>query len=347
MAILAYQYRGQLVDLVHRGHIAVADHTGTILWKLGNPRRITFARSSAKPIQAIPVVESGAADHYGITPEELAVICASHNGEPFHIQAVERILHKAGLSPALLRCGAEYPMYIPAEDALKLAGVPRAPIYCDCSGKHSGMLITARHLGEPLDSYDRPEHPVQQRIHTVIADVCGVPPAQLRTAVDGCGVPVHALPLYRFAQGYARLSMPGLFPPARAAAIRRITDAMTAHPEMVAGSERICTALMARFGDRLFCKSGAAAFYAIGLKGRGIGIAVKMEGGASALISPIVLSLLSLLGVITPEEADSLPEFRDPLIYNNHHTPVGRTELVPALRCGAPRRGGAAACPGI
>ena len=143
------------------------------------------------------------------------------------------------------------------------------------------------------------------------------------------------------------MSMPGLFPPARAAAIRHITDAMTAHPEMVAGSERICTALMARFGDRLFCKSGAAAFYAIGLKGRGIGIAVKMEGGASALIPPIVLSLLSLLGVITPEEADSLPEFRDPLIYNNHHTPVGRTELVPALRCGAPRRGGAAACPGI
>ena len=116
---------------------------------------------------------------------------------------------------------------------------------------------------------------------------------------------------------------------------------------MVAGSERICTALMEHFGDRLFCKSGAAAFYAIGLKDRGIGIAVKMEGGASALIPSVVLSLLVLLQVITPEEADRLPEFRDPLIYNNHHTPVGRTELVPALRYGAPLKGGAAPCPGI
>ena len=147
MAVIAYQYRGELVDQVHRGHIAVADHTGKILWKLGDPERLTFARSSAKPLQAIPVAESGALEHYGITPQELAVICSSHNGEPFHVKAVESILRKAGLSPDQLCCGSEYPMYVPAEDALKIAGIPRAPIYCDCSGKHAGMLITARHLG--------------------------------------------------------------------------------------------------------------------------------------------------------------------------------------------------------
>ena len=117
MAVIAYQYRGELVDQVHRGHIAVTDHTGKILWKLGDPERLTFARSSAKPLQAIPVAESGALEHYGITQQELAVICSSHNGESFHVKAVESILHKAGLSPDQLCCGSEYPMYVPAEDA--------------------------------------------------------------------------------------------------------------------------------------------------------------------------------------------------------------------------------------
>ena len=173
MAVIAYQYRGELVDQIHRGHIAVTDHTGRILWKLGDPERLTFARSSAKPLQAIPVAESGALEHYGITPQELAVICSSHNGEPFHVKAVESILHKAGLSPDQLCCGAEYPMYVPAEDALKIAGIPRAPIYCDCSGKHAGMLITARHFGESLENYTALEHPVQQRILSVFAEMCG------------------------------------------------------------------------------------------------------------------------------------------------------------------------------
>ena len=219
MAVIAYQYRGDLVDQIHRGHIAVTDHTGKILWKLGDPERLTFARSSAKPLQAIPVAESGALEHYGITPQELAVICSSHNGEPFHVKAVESILHKAGLSPDQLCCGSEYPMYVPAEDALKIAGIPRAPIYCDCSGKHAGMLITARHLGESLENYISPEHPVQQRILSVFAEMCGVETSDVQLAVDGCGVPVHALPLYRLAQGYARMSLPTLFAPTRAAVL--------------------------------------------------------------------------------------------------------------------------------
>lgn len=120
-----------------------------ILWYWGDPTRVIFARSASKPIQAIPVVESGAAEAFGIADDELAVICASHNGEPVHIQTVARILGKAGLTADFLRCGAEYPMYIPAEDALKKAGEPRRAIYCDCSGKHAGMLLTARTWASP------------------------------------------------------------------------------------------------------------------------------------------------------------------------------------------------------
>ena len=303
MAVIAYQYRGELVDQIHRGHIAVTDHTGRILWKLGDPERLTFARSSAKPLQAIPVAESGALEHYGITPQELAVICSSHNGEPFHVKAVESILRKAGLSPDQLCCGAEYPMYVPAEDALKIAGIPRAPIYCDCSGKHAGMLITARHFGESLENYTALEHPVQQRILSVFAEMCGVETSEVQLAVDGCGVPVHAT-------------------------LRRITSAMTAHPEMVAGTDRVCTQLMAAFGDRIFCKSGASAFYAVGIKDKGIGIALKMEDGASSIVPYAILSVLTQLGVITPEEACSLPRYHDKNLYNNHHAVVGRTELA-------------------
>ena len=213
-------------------------------------------------------------------------------------------------------------------DALKIAGIPRAPIYCDCSGKHAGMLITARHFGESLENYTALEHPVQQRILSVFAEMCGVETSEVQLAVDGCGVPVHALPLYRLAQGYARMSLPTLFDPTRATVIRRITSAMTAHPEMVAGTDRVCTQLMAAFGDRIFCKSGASAFYAVGIKDKGIGIALKMEDGASSIVPYAILSVLTQLGVITPEEACSLPRYHDKNLYNNHHAVVGRTELA-------------------
>lgn len=335
MPDIAYQYRGTLVDQIHRGHIVVSDRSGKILWYWGDPARPIFARSAAKPIQAIPVVESGAADAFGVTRDELAVICASHNGEPVHIRTVTHILEKAGLAPDALRCGAEYPMYVPAEDALKKAGVPRQPIYCDCSGKHAGMLITACHLGGPLDCYEQPEHPVQRRITATILDICGSPANELTTAIDGCGVPVHALPLYRFAQGYANMSLPDRFSSQRAEAIRRITGAMTDCPYLVAGAERICTYLMERFGDRLFCKSGASAFYAIGLKDRGIGIAVKLEDGASSIIPYVLFRILRQMDVISADELAGLEKYQDQMIYNNHHTPVGRTELVFRLQPGS------------
>lgn len=245
---------------------------------------------------------------------------------------VASILDKAGISSDALLCGAEYPMYVPAEDALKKANVSRAPIYCDCSGKHAGMLITAHCRHEPLESYDKPEHPVQKRIRSVIADLCEVEEKAIPIALDGCGVPVHALPLFRIAQGYAKMSLPDLFAEPRSSAIRRITRAMTTYPEMVAGTGRICTQLMSNFGDRLFCKSGASAFYAVGLKEKGIGIALKMEDGSSSIVPYAILEVLHRLGVISREEAKTVLGFQDSKIYNNHHVEVGRTELVFKLK---------------
>lgn len=328
MAEMVKTYRGAVEDLIHHGRVAVCDWQGNILYSYGDAERMTFARSSAKPMQAIAVCESGAVERFGVTDREVALMCASHNGEDFHVEAVRGLLAKAGLDDSALLCGDAYPIH-PKTRARMVAGdVPPDAVHCDCSGKHSGMLLTALQYGESLENYPAAEHPVQRRIMEILADVCDCREEDFVTAIDGCGVPVHALPLYKFAQGYARMARPECFSDKRAAAIRRISEAMTAHPEMVGGTDRICTDLMGAFGDRLFSKSGAASFYGIGLKGRGIGIAIKLEDGCSEFMPLVVVRVLEDLGVITEDEArEKLGKYLDPDIRNHGGTVVGRKEV--------------------
>lgn len=309
ISIVARAYRGDLVDLTHIGHVAVVDYTGKILYYYGNPHRVTFARSSAKPIQAIPVFESGAVDAYGITDKELALLCASHSGESFHVDAVRNILKKAGLTDQYLQCGVHYPLASYVEEKLKSKGLEPETVHCNCSGKHSGMLITAKYLNEDMDTYYKAEHPVQQRILKTIAEVCEYDEEKIITAVDGCGVPVHAMPLYKFAQGFAKLSKPEVLGKEREQFVRRLTEAMTAYPEMVAGTGRFCTDLMKVCGDRLFAKSGAGAYYAVGLKDQGIGITFKVEDAKKGIVYAMVLEVLKQLNVITEANLKALEEY--------------------------------------
>lgn len=327
MAIVAKTYRGNIIDLTHIGHIAVVDYTGKILYKYGNPERVTFARSSAKPIQAIPVLESGAVEEYGITDKEIAIFCASHNGESFHVDAVRSILKKAGLNEDYLQCGSHYPLASYVTEEMKSKGITPENIHCNCSGKHSGMLITCKYYGEDLYTYYKPEHPVQKRIMKTISEVCEYDEDKILTAVDGCGVPVHAMPLYKFAQGFARLSKPDVFSADREKVIRRITSAMTKYPEMVAGTDRICTDLMKVCGDRLFAKGGAAAYYAVGLKDKGIGITFKIEDGNSKIVPAVVLETLRQLDVIKDEELKKLEKYYVLKIKNHKKEIVGETKV--------------------
>ena len=328
MSVLVKTYRGEVEDLYHHGRVAVSDADGRLLYFAGDPRRLTFARSSAKPMQAIAVAESGALEKFGITDRELALMCASHNGEDFHVEAVRGILKKAGLDETYLLCGNAMPLYGPARLEMEKKGLPADAVHCDCSGKHSGMLLTAKTYGEDLASYPQPDHPVQKRIMSILSDLCQVPEDQIVTAVDGCGVPVHAMPLNKLAQGYARMSQPALFPEKRAHAISRITSARTAYPERVAGTGRLCTDLMGAFGDRLFSKSGAASFYGIGIKEKGIGIAIKLEDGCSEFMPLVVLRVLEDIGVITCAEAqEKMGQYLDLGIYNHAGTVVGRKEV--------------------
>lgn len=309
MSIVAKVYRGDLVDLTHIGHVAVTDYTGKILYHFGNAERVTFARSSAKPLLVLPVLESGAADEYGLRSKELALLCASHSGESFHVEAVRSILQKAGLTEKYLQCGTHYPFAKYAAQELRSKGLKPEEVHCNCSGKHSGMLITAKYLGEELDTYYKLEHPVQQRIMKTLAEVCEYDEDKIITAIDGCGVPVHAMPLYKFAQGFAKLSKPEVFSEKRGQAAKRIVDAMIAYPEMVAGTDRFCTDLMKNCGDRLFAKSGAAGYYAIGLRDKGIGMTFKVEDGATGIVYAIVLEALRQLNVITPAELLKLEKY--------------------------------------
>lgn len=252
MTRLAEVYRGGSLESSHSGHIAVVNSDGKLLYFAGDPYRLTYARSSVKPIQAIPVVETGAADKFRLTDVDLAVICSSHNGELQHTDRVLSILHKAKIGVETLQCGIHIPLAIDVYEKLIREGKEPTPLYNNCSGKHAGMLLTAKHMGEPLEDYYKPEHPVQQRILKVISVIAEYQIDKIGIGKDGCGAPEHAMPLERLVYSFARLADPKTLGNGRAMVIKKITAAMTYYPKMVGGTGRFCTDFMKVAKGRLF-----------------------------------------------------------------------------------------------
>ena len=335
--------RGALVESVHYAHAAVADAGGNLLFAAGDGERVTFLRSSAKPLQALAMVESGAAERFGLTDREVAVTCASHYGEPFHVEAVQSILQKIGLDEEALACGTHPPTHAPSAAALIRAGEPPRKIHNNCSGKHASMLALCQHAGWPVAGYTAPEHPVQQRLRQVVAAVSGMSPDDVYVAVDGCNAPVFALPLRRIARAFAVLGRPdgqhtdggqaaGLSA-ARAAALRRISRAMRTHPEMVSGTGGFTTDLMRVAGENIVSKSGAEALFCAGALAEGWGIAVKIEDGDARAHPALVPQLLAALGVISPAQRDALRALHPPSVHNTAGVAVGevRPRLTPAV----------------
>jgi L-asparaginase II len=322
--------RGSHTESVHRGIVAVVDQTGRLHYKVGPVDFATFLRSSAKPFQALPLVESGGIDALGLTDQELAVICGSHSGEPVHLQAVRAILSKAGLDERALQCGVHAPMDPASARALIRERSSPQPVHNNCSGKHAGMLASCRHRDWPVDSYLRPEHPLQREIASILAACCGVGEGGLQLGTDGCGVPTFCVTIHQAARAFAVLADPSGLSEGRAAAVRRVTAAMQCHPLMVAGTGRLNTEVMAAFKDRLFCKSGAEAMFGIGLPALGLGVAVKIEDGNARALGAVVMEALSQLGVITASEAEELAQIHHPVIRNHHGWAVG--EMRPVFR---------------
>jgi L-asparaginase II len=321
--------RGAVVESVHRVHVAVVDAGGRLRAYAGDPDFVTFFRSCAKPLQALPLVDDGAFDRFGMTPAELALCCGSHSGSAAHTRMAESILEKAAATSGALVCGPQPPFDDEVRRELEEAGLEPGRVHNNCSGKHAGMILLARAHGWDPAEYHRPEHPVQQRVLSEVSRWTRMPLEAIGLAVDGCGVACFALPLRQMALAFASF----------AGAVRAgergpatVVDAMTAHPEMVAGEGRVCTELMRRAAGRLFAKVGAEGMYCVGVPGAELGIAVKVEDGAARAVAPAILGVLRELDLISEDDFGALHPFAWPEVRNTRGEPVGQVRPVVALR---------------
>lgn len=342
MAAISYQpllevSRAAVIESVHYGALAVVDAQGKLLFSHGDPDTVTFLRSSAKPFQALPFVEMGGAEAFGLSDREVAVMCASHSGTDEHVSVLRVFQQKIGVSEENLLCGSHPPMHEPTWRAMQQRGEEPTPLRHNCSGKHTGMLAQARLRSLSLEDYINPQHPLQKTLLAAFAEMCGLPPEQIELGVDGCSAPVFAVPLRSAALAYARLSDPAGLPEKRAAACRRITQAMSSHPDMVAGPGRFDTALMQAAGGKLVAKGGAEGYYGIGLlagalgpQSPGLGITLKIaDGDLHGRAAPVAaLAVLRRLGALTPAELEALAEFDARPIYNWRHLAVGEIKAV-------------------
>lgn len=319
-------WRGGRIESRHRVRAAVVDVAGRTPLGLGDLDEPVFPRSAVKPFQALALVESGAADAFGVTEEELALACASHGGELRHVTLVEAWLARLGLDETALACGPHGPTNAQAAaDLARSGGAPRR-VHNNCSGKHTGMLAAALQLGAPTRGYEHPEHPVQRHVQAALRQLAGVDELPI-PGIDGCSLPNHPLPLAALGRAAARLADPSGLEASRAGALERIARAMRAHPFMVAGSGRCCTLLMETVPD-LIAKTGAEGVYLGAWRARGLGIVVKAEDGAARAAEVAFLALLEHLGALPKAALPSLDRFRRPRLRNYAGLEVGH--LAPA-----------------
>ena len=313
-------WRGDVVESQHRVHVAIVHAEHGLTASAGNPAHHSFVRSAIKMFQVLPFVEFGGVDHFGLTQEELALCTASHGGEPFHVAAARSILAKAKLTERALACGPHAPTHAPTAEAMKAAGEAPARIHNNCSGKHAGMLAFAVHQQWVTNGYHRAAHPVQQRVLATVSQWMGVDAGAIEQAIDGCGLPTFAMPLDAVAEGCARFAAAaadGVAAPAR------IFAAMVAHPEFVAGTDRLDTALMQVAKRRLFAKVGAEGFYCVGIPAMRLGVALKVEDGAWRAVEPALLATLRRIDAIGATELDLLARYAEPAILNTRGETAG------------------------
>jgi L-asparaginase II len=311
--------RGNTVESVHFGALAVADSQGNLIASYGDPNTVTFLRSTAKPFQLLPFIEAGGAEHFQFTQQEIALMCASHSGTDQHVEVVSHIQQRVGITESSLMCGVHQPMHKQTAEEMLLRGETPTPNRHNCSGKHTGMLAFAKMRGEPLESYLEPNHPVQIRILNTFAEMCGLPAEEVQMGTDGCSAPNFAVPLYNAAWAWARLADPSSLSPGRAKAIRKIVQAMMAHPDMVGGPGRFDTLLMQTLNGRVVSKGGAEGYEGMGIlpgvlgPGSGaLGIALKISDGDGygRAVSAVSMEVLRQLGIFSPNELETLNPFR-------------------------------------
>lgn len=325
-APLAEVTRGSRVESIHFGAVAVVNTRGELLYQAGDPHFPAFTRSTIKPFQAMPFLRDGGPAHFGYGSREIALLCASHSGEPMHIETVQRMLAKAGCDEHHLRCGCHVPIHYAVEEKQPGTTEKFNQLHNNCSGKHAGFLAYCVQHGQPLDTYLDPMHPLQQAIRRNLADVTGIAEGDLAMGIDGCSAPNYALPLSRLAHAYARLAQGDADP-----SCGDLFRAMTSHPELVSGSGRIDLALMQAAPGDWVAKGGAEAVQVIGIRSAGMGIALKVADGNSRALYPATIAVLQQLGLLSAVEGTSLAAWQRPQIQNLKGLPTGEVRPVVAL----------------
>jgi len=337
---LAEVLRGRTVESIHFGTVAVVDRAGNVLQAAGDPYTLTFTRSSLKPLQALPFTTGGGVERFRFSKAQVALMCASHSGEPRHVEAVADMLVRCGLSPADLQCGAHAPGFYDAR-----GDVPPPPPYStlqhNCSGKHSGMLAYCVQHGHSVDDYLAFDHPLQQQIRRAVSTFTGVTADRLVAGIDGCSAPNYAVPLASLARAFARLATADVDPD-YGMAPRALANAMTAHPEMVSGEFRSDLALMQAGRGDWVTKIGAEGVQAIGIRSQGLGIAIKVADGQKRGLYPAIVAVLDQLGLVDADARRILEPWRVRTVRNYRGTATG--EIRPAVALEPFRQIGRASC---
>jgi L-asparaginase II len=319
--------RGGTTECVHFGALAVTDTEGRVLARSGDPHWVTFTRSTLKPLQALPFVQAGGVQHFGLAPQQLALLCASHSGEPMHVQQVEAILGKAGVSYRRLQCGCHLPMF-----AELGAYPPPAPGSYDerhhnCSGKHSGFLAWCVQHGQAVESYLDPAHPLQVAIRTAVAEAVGLQEHQLAMGIDGCSAPNYAMPLANLAQGFARLAS-GRSDVRFGESFALLADAMTSHPDLVSGTGRNDLAFMQAGRGDWVTKVGADGVQVVASRSRGEALALKISDGNKLALYAATVEALDQLGWLDDTQRQAMQAWRHPTIASIRGAPVGERRPV-------------------
>jgi L-asparaginase II len=328
--------RGDIVESVHYGSIAVVDSNSKLISSYGDPQAVAFLRSSAKPFQALPFVERGGVEYFGFTLRELSISCASHEGSDLHVQTVAGIQKKIGVEESALQCGVHMPGDVDAFKSLIVNNKQPTPNQNNCSGKHTAMLAHAKMRGLPLENYLDINHPIQQDILATFAEMCQIPMKEVELGTDGCSAPNFAVPLYYAALAMARLCDPRQLSEARASACRKLTSAITTHPEMVSAYGEFDEQLMRVGEGKIVCKRGAEGYQIIGLlpgvltpDSPGIGIALKVSDGDASRTSldlvhitrvrpAVTLAILRQLGALSSKQEQALASFGPLKPVTNH-----------------------------
>ncbi len=344
--LLVHVLRGGILESAHRGALAIVDADGAVHTGIGDIERPIFPRSAIKVLQALPLVASGAAERWQLSDEELALACASHGGEPRHVQTAAAMLAKAGVDAQALECGTHWPYEDQAIKALAAAGKQPSALNNNCSGKHAGFVclgcLLAEQAGRPGDAraflrgYVRPEHPVMREVTAALQAATGYDLARTAVATDGCSIPTFAVPLRHLAHAFARVATGVGLAPEHQRAARRLRAAVAAAPYMVAGSGRFDSRVMERLGERVFCKVGAEGVYCAALPELGLGVAIKIDDGNNARACEVVMAaVIERLLPLADADAAFMRGFSAVTLKNWNGIEVGQLQAAPVLRAGS------------